>query len=71
MKHFRPRSLIIVAALTTVIQSAHAQLVCPGPSESAKINDLTQQVAELNDLKQELRAALRQLKPKEDLVAQR
>jgi hypothetical protein len=32
---------------------------------------LTQQVAELNDLKQELHAALRQMKAKDQLVAQR
>jgi septal ring factor EnvC (AmiA/AmiB activator) len=38
--------------------------------QSEKLRDLTQQVAELNDVKQELRAALRALQSKE-LVAQR
>jgi hypothetical protein len=40
-------------------------------SQAAKINNLTRQVAELNDLKQEMRAALRRLQSKEALVAQR
>jgi hypothetical protein len=40
-------------------------------SQAAKINDLNQQVAELKDLKQEMRAALRRLRSTNELVAQR
>ncbi len=40
-------------------------------SQAAKIDDLTQQVAELNDLKREMRAALQRLKSEEELVAGR
>jgi len=40
-------------------------------SQTAKINDLTRQVAELKDLKQEMRAALRRLQSTSELVAQR
>jgi hypothetical protein len=39
-------------------------------SQSARINELTEQVAALNDLKHEVRAALRQLK-KDEFLAQR
>ena len=40
-------------------------------AQAERIGELTQQVAELNDLKQELHAALRQMKAKDQLVAQR
>lgn len=39
--------------------------------QSAEIRSLKQQVAELNNLKQELHAALRQMQSKDELVAQR
>jgi hypothetical protein len=40
-------------------------------SQAAKIRGLEQQVAELTDLKQEMRAALLKLQAKEQFVAQR
>ena len=39
--------------------------------QAMKIRNLEQRVAELNDLKQELRAALQRLQAKDELVAQR
>jgi hypothetical protein len=39
--------------------------------QAAEIRDLRRQVAELNDLKQEMRAALLRLKSQDQLVAQR
>jgi hypothetical protein len=40
-------------------------------AQASEIRDLKRQVAELNDLKQEMRAALRELKSKEQFVANR
>jgi hypothetical protein len=40
-------------------------------SQAATIRDLTEQLSDLNDLKQEMRAALRRLQSTNELVAQR
>ena len=40
-------------------------------AQALEIRDLKQQVAELNDLKREMRAALQELKSKDQLVAKR
>jgi hypothetical protein len=48
-----------------------AALTAQSEEQSAEIRGLKMQLAELNDLKQELRAALRQVQSKDQLVAQR
>jgi len=48
-----------------------AALTARSEEQSAEIRGLKTQLAELNDLKQELRAALRQVQSKDQLVAQR
>jgi thioesterase domain-containing protein len=40
-------------------------------AQAAEIHDLKQQVAEMRDLRAELRAALRQMQPKEAVLAAR
>jgi hypothetical protein len=53
--------------LLSEVQQQHATI----ESQAAKINELTRQVAELKDLKQEMRAALHRLQSANELVAQR
>jgi hypothetical protein len=64
--------------LLNEVQQQHAQMAekfdaqaKANAAQALEIRDLKQQVTELNNLKQEMRAALRELKSKDQLVAQR
>src|ERR1039457_2324139 len=57
--------------LLNEMQQQHEQMTRKTDLQAVEIRDLKAQVAQLNDLKQELRAALRQLESKDELIAQR
>jgi polyhydroxyalkanoate synthesis regulator phasin len=61
----------INAAQTAEINHLKQEQELQAAAQSAQIRGLQQQVAKLNDLKQELHAAIRQLQSKGDFVAQR
>ena len=72
---------LLPAMLLNELQKEHATITAQSQHarsqdatiayQAAEIRGLKQQLAELSDLKQEMRAALRELKSKEQLVAQR
>jgi trimeric autotransporter adhesin len=55
--------------LLNEMQHERKEMTAKIDAQAAEIGELKTQLAELNDLKQELRAALRQLKPTDNLVA--
>jgi hypothetical protein len=57
--------------LLNEMQQQRTQLRGKIDAQAAEIRALEQQVAELNDLKQEMRAALLKLTDKDELIAQR